>query len=354
MKKIFTLLGLLLLGIVVKAQTPVDFETSTLTWGAAASDVNASFANPSKTGINISNTVLQIATQADGPNYGLAYTNNYTPFLVTTANCVVKMMVYKPVTSNVTFSFKPNDMSSSLELSVPNTTINQWEELTFDFTPFIGKTVIELAVFVDNRDHRPTAVTGYFDNISFNDQSTLPLKLTSFTGSFNGLQNTLNWKTASELNINHFEVEKSIDGKLFSKIGELKGGKSEYSFVDKNISFIGALYYRLKMIDNDGTFTYSNIVAINNKSKNETSFSFYPNPAIDYLNVNLISKEASTATLSVYDLSGKLIRESIHSFNIGNNTVRVNTSDLQSGSYLLRITDNKSKLIQTRKFLVSR
>lgn len=356
MKKIFTLFGLSLVSIFANAQTSVDFETSPLTWNGFGATIDQSFTNPSKSGINTSNTVMKLTTKSSangGQNYDLAYTGNYSPFVVTTSNCIVKIMIYKTLTSNVTFSFKPNDNTSSLELPVPNTKINQWEELTFNFTPFIGKTVTELAVFPDNTNNRPADITSYVDNISFNDQSTLPLQLTSFTGVFSRLQNTLNWKTASELNFNRFEIEKSIDGKLFAKIGEVKGGKSDYSFIDKNISFSDDLYYRLRLVDNDGTFASSKIVAIKSTPKNESSFSFYPKPAADYLNINFPSEKAFVATLSIYDLSGKIIYKYTQNLNVGSNTLKVNVSTLNTGTYLIGITDD-SNSIKTQKFLVSR
>ncbi len=353
MKKIFTLLSLSVISILANAQTPVDFETNSPGWGGFEATIDPSFANPSKMGINTSNTVMKMLVEAGKPNYGLAYSTGYSSYVVTTANCVVKLMVNKPIASNVTFSLKPNDNTPSLELSIPNTQINQWQELTFDFTAFIGKTVIELAIFPDNTNNRPADVMGYVDNISFNDQSTLPLQLISFSGSFIGLQNTLSWKTAAELNFNRFEIEKSDNGKLFTKIGEVKGGKSEYSFVDKNISFSDDLYYRLKMVDNDGTYISSKVIAINSKSKNESSFSFYPNPATDYLNIDFSSEKSFVATLSVYDLSGKTLTKISQNVNKGNNSLKVNTTGLNAGTYFMRVSDKNSSL-KTQKFIVSR
>lgn len=353
MKTLFTIINLLLISVLVNAQTLVDFETNSLTWAGVAANIDANFSNPYKSGLNTSNTVLKIDAAANDPSYALAYTQNYTPFVVTSSNCIVKILVNKPISSNVTFSLKPNDSTPSDEQTVVNTKINQWEELTFDFSSFIGKTVIELAVFVDNTSNRPTNVTGYFDNISFNDISTLPLKLTSFTGSFDGFNANLNWKTESETNFNKFEVEKSSNGVQFVKIGEIKGGINQYSFTDRDVSFNSTYYYRIKMMDNDGKFTYSNIVAINSKTKANNSFSFYPNPAADFVNINLFSKKDNQITCCIYDLSGKLLLKTFQNANIGNNLIKLNTSKLNLGTYILRITD-KDGFIKQQKLIISR
>ncbi|MEO8112686.1 MAG: hypothetical protein ABI594_21735, partial [Ginsengibacter sp.] len=92
----------------------------------------------------------------------------------------------------------------------------------------------------------------------------LPLQLVSFTGTLNQNQVKLNWKTANETNTALFEVERSITGTAFAKIGSKKAGQNSYFFIDEKAGQSQELYYRLKMIDADGKFTYSNILRLSN------------------------------------------------------------------------------------------
>ena len=76
-------------------------------------------------------------------------------------------MVYKTIISPVGMKFENADNSLSMEIKIPNTVVNEWEELTFDFTPHIGKTVARLVLFPDFPDSRTAGSTNYFDNIVF-------------------------------------------------------------------------------------------------------------------------------------------------------------------------------------------
>ena len=108
--------------------------------------------------------------------------------------------------------------------------------------------------------------------ISRATNATLPLDLLSFTGN---LQNNntvlLNWKTENEINTSHFVIERSTDGIRYSGIGNVTangrnnaGGSFNYSFTDNDAVNQSSqrLYYRLKMVDIDGSLKYSNIVSV--------------------------------------------------------------------------------------------
>lgn len=110
--------------------------------------------------------------------------------------------------------------------------------------------------------------------------STLPIELSSFSGDLENGAIHLKWTTLTEVNFSHFTVEHSVDGINFSPIGEVKGvGESKqqqnYSFIHAAPDY-GYNYYRLKSLDNDGTFEYSAIIAVKNSIKSQLSV--YPNP----------------------------------------------------------------------------
>jgi len=115
--------------------------------------------------------------------------------------------------------------------------------------------------------------------------TTLPVELVSFSGESKIEGNVLKWVTASEVNNKGFEIERSSNGKLFQKIGFVKGNTDSwqalnYSFTDPTPHSL--TYYRLKQIDWDGTSTYSKIVVVQGK---EQIVAVYPNPSRGHLTI---------------------------------------------------------------------
>jgi len=132
--------------------------------------------NPNPTGLNVSNKVAKFTAMQNGMAWAGCETQHGSDigtFSLNSTNCVVKIMVYKPIISNVGIKFATNAGASTGEILVANTLINQWEELTFDFSAVIGlpatTNVDQIIVFPDfaarNTDH-----ICYFDNIKFQTQ----------------------------------------------------------------------------------------------------------------------------------------------------------------------------------------
>ncbi|MEQ1553008.1 MAG: T9SS type A sorting domain-containing protein [Ferruginibacter sp.] len=172
--------------------------------------------------------------------------------------------------------------------------------------------------------------------------SILPIKLISFTGQIEKDKNNLTWQTASEINSSHFEVEQSIDGLTFKKIGNIKSnGKSTtnltYNFTHAS-PFSGNNYYRLKMVDIDGKFEYSNIVFLKLQSSNSL-ISIYPNPTSNIIN---IERYNTIAQLQLYDVSGRKINE----WKTAQPTIDV--SNFVSGNYILKIVLKTGEVLQQR------
>jgi Secretion system C-terminal sorting domain len=150
--------------------------------------------------------------------------------------------------------------------------------------------------------------------------SVLPLDLLSFTGKQNAEGITLNWKTAHEQNVGHFIVEKSMDAAdKFVEIGNLKAVSNAgetpqyYSLFDAQPSTLN--YYRLKIVDNDGGFTYSKTIAFKNQNKSNDIIAFYPNPVTNVLNVVLTNTNYKTATVSLVDITGRVILTQTKTFD---------------------------------------
>ncbi len=112
--------------------------------------------------------------------------------------------------------------------------------------------------------------------------SPVPLNLLSFDGKASQCDAVLFWETAKEINFSHFELEYSTNGKQFANVGRVAGGKSAYEFSHKQANGDG--FYRLKMLDNDGIFSYSGVVKVRT-SCDELQLSVYPSPFVSEIYV---------------------------------------------------------------------
>ena len=137
--------------------------------------------------------------------------------------------------------------------------------------------------------------------------STLPVTLTSFNANTDGLNNTkLVWNTSNESGIVSYVIEKSTDGRTFSDIGSVQATQqSTYSFTDNQAS-TDYTYYRLKMVEQDGSFKYSFIVSL--KSKLSLNISLSPNPVRSTLLIQH-PKVGTEAHIEIVNTSGQLIKD---------------------------------------------
>ncbi|SNT25265.1 hypothetical protein SAMN05421640_2964 [Ekhidna lutea] len=152
----------------------------------------------------------------------------------------------------------------------------------------------------------------YFSYGSENSMSVLPVELTYFKGVAENNQVKLIWETASEINNDFFEVQRSADGNSFEAIGVVKGnGNSnepiQYTFRDSK-PYLGLSYYRLRQVDFDGAEEYLPIIQVDNNFKQKgINISTYPNPTSpENLNVRILSgDDHSGITLEIVDMAGR-------------------------------------------------
>jgi hypothetical protein len=160
----------------------------------------------------------------------------------------------------------------------------------------------------------------------------LPISLLRFDATKVGRQVMLDWVTVTEINNDHFDVEKSGDGFKFEKIGEVKGqGNSakQHSYVlyDKN-PFIGDNYYRLKQVDFDGKYEYSQIEIVN--FSEQRRISVQPNPAAESFWISTGSDD--DVMVEIHDDIGKIIYNRV--YTPGDKIDLTNTS---AGVYLVKV-----------------
>lgn len=173
----------------------------------------------------------------------------------------------------------------------------------------------------------------------------LPVKLATFTGEKLGTSNLLKWISASEKNLINYEVEKSVDGKNFESVGLIKATNSSantnYSFIDENLGTNSINYYRLKINENKGVNSYSNIISISNNAAQNILVEVYPNPAQNSISIKL-EENNTFESAAIFDINGKQIL----------NTTLLNDIDISTllpGVYTIKVKTNSSE--QKVKFI---
>ena len=178
----------------------------------------------------------------------------------------------------------------------------------------------------------------------------LPVDLIEFKARAEKDHIALTWLTASELNNSHFEIERSEDGKIFKQIGQISGKgttveETDYQFMDEAIVLGTLYYYRLKQVDFDGQFEYSEIRTAQVKSDTE-SMVIYPNPIGigQQLNVRFQSND-HIAAFFIQDVQGKYVQSIIQDLpSKGQHTISIDIAHLAAGTYLL--TDDAGNTIR--------
>jgi hypothetical protein len=191
-------------------------------------------------------------------------------------------------------------------------------------------------------------------------QSTLPVKLISFSGSLRNNITTLNWEVENEINFSHYEIErKQQSSNNFVSIGSRSSVNSNsrisYNYPD-NIGLFNdkVFFYRLKMVDVDGKFKYSNTIMIRKEAEIFDHIHISPNPATDMANVTIRFHSPATgkATLRIVDMSGKTIHQQQNSVTQGLNSISLNgQTALAPGTYMIQLMNEGG--FSAAKFLLS-
>lgn len=180
----------------------------------------------------------------------------------------------------------------------------------------------------------------------------LPVSYVSFTGYPVGKDAKLNWITASETNNKGFEVERSVDGKSFNRIDFVPGAvnanrKNSYNYLDAGALVKNTVvYYRLKQVDLNGKYTYSNIVKVSSSNKAENTVLIAPNPFTSEINAIVTAKQSGMATINIVDLQGRTVVSAQKQVVEGMNTLQLNNLDnLQTGVYFIRIATTDEVIV---------
>lgn len=197
--------------------------------------------------------------------------------------------------------------------------------------PIVRRTALSLAQLTNN-----------FYMGSVNILSPLPITLTNFRGVATPEGTLLSWATLTEENFDHFQVERSASGVDFTAIGNVMGAgnsnsKRDYNFTDGS-AWSGRMYYRLKNIDRDGAFEYSEVIAVE-KTSSAVSY-LYPNPVTNrVMNIDFSAPESGGRSVIVYSTTGQVLKR----MELGElrNEIQLDDS-LTPGMYLVRVISGTS------------
>ena len=174
----------------------------------------------------------------------------------------------------------------------------------------------------------------------------LPVQFKNFAASLHNNLANLNWQMANESGIAEYVVEKSSNGADFSDVKTLKSLNnasplSNYNFIDQNV-FSGNNYYRIRVIAEDGTVKYSNILLVKNNAK--LNIQIFPNPvkAGNPMTVSFNAAAASGITINIIDFTGKIVSTSRTNITQGMNVISIPTnSNFNTGNYIVSVlSDN--------------
>ena len=191
-------------------------------------------------------------------------------------------------------------------------------------------------------ENSSSSIQAYFDNLNLVGNSiNLPVTLVDF----HALQQpdhtvALQWETAQEQNSKYTEVQRSADGKSYLAIGQVAaaGNSSlprDYAFNDQS-PLSGRGFYRLKMVDIDGSFTYSKILQVTAGAAG-TAIKVYSNPFHDQLGVVIPALTSEKLVLSLFDQTGRICLRQNYTTQKGNNFVNLYPGGMAAGVYLLHV-----------------
>lgn len=315
-----------------------DCSTTTAAAGVTANKF-LTFSLKANTGKAVSYSSIEkfnIRISSNGPiKYQIDYQINNGAF----SPCAT---VTGPTRTTANFVLGPFDLSNITDLQ--NVPSNQ--TVTFRITPFDASTAAGSFLIGSG-----TADTDADLSImgSFTDNIVVPVTLSDFQSK--KVKNTvlLTWATQSEVNFSHFVLEKSTDGKTFWEITKVNASKksngSSYNYTDTPDATT-TNYYRLKMVDVDGSFVYSKILS-ENFDVSDVPFLVYPSITTGDKIETTFKKVSAAAQIKVFNINGQLLRA--YDLAVGTSTKTLEIAQLTEGVYFLVLQDKGS--IKRRKFI---
>ncbi|NTW33943.1 MAG: hypothetical protein HGB12_15230 [Bacteroidetes bacterium] len=294
-------------------------------------------------------------------------------FLITNGNTMANIPVWEQtvtVTTNTNYYFcawlcsvhpaNPAQLQFSINgstigsiFTAPADTLNNWDEF---YATWNSGSATSVTISIVNKNVVANGNDFGLDDITFIPcivNTLLPVELLEFNANAVCGEIELDWITASETNNDFFTIERSVDAVTFSIVGYMNGaGNSNeiirYSYTDKN-PIPGISYYRLKQTDFDGKFTFSPIVAVKMECKTKQTILIN-----DYGNINLVTNSMyeTNASVSFYDVTGRIFGKETIYLQKGENNVLLYTKTVKGNIFFIVINIERSNEILKFKSFV--
>ncbi|MFZ4057447.1 MAG: T9SS type A sorting domain-containing protein, partial [Ferruginibacter sp.] len=186
--------------------------------------------------------------------------------------------------------------------------------------------------------------------LAFTAVAPIPVTLVSFTALPTRQQVNLNWKVDNEVNFLGYGVERSVDGRNFTSIGfvpvqTIRSGHYQFNDPLLQLSF-SQVYYRLKLVEQTGSYRYSSILRIALNQSTEGNFGIYPNPVVNQLHVQYWAKQSGNVIVQLFNAQTQLLTNKTVFVMRGQNALLVPTAHLPRGMYFIACIQNGQKLVQ--------
>jgi len=280
--------------------------------------------------------------------YGVQNGNGTRPIALLDEDDDEIFVVYQEFNGGGKIMYKYSSINS-INFPTTETRLNPFDTENYqDVTSTKQNFTSEVAILftVDHTDHEWTSVLA--------GTEPLPVELSAFNAVALEDKVILNWRTETEVSNYGFDIERLVENSEWETLGFVEGhGNSnspkDYSFIDHNIYMSGQYNYRLKQIDNDGQFEYSNIISINvGVPANFYLSQNYPNPFNPSTNIDYSIPQASKVSLKIYDILGREVVSLVDEFKeAGTYTVTFDASNLPGGIYFYTIA--AGNFMETKK-----
>ena len=284
------------------------------------------------------------------PAGALTYTVQFNPFytflsLVSTAEFAVTFMDAETYVIQLTNSV-PMAAGDVMDFYLnvkptSNTTTPAGEIVTLNVDRTVPITTANASTGNDNVAKQFTVAAG----------ASLPVRSVHLSSTSNASTVNLKWVTESEYNTDHFEIERSTDGRSFENVAETKAAgntssTTTYTSADdiRTIATKPVVFYRIRIVDEDGKYSFSNTIAI--RLAKQAKAQVWPSPFSSQLNVQVEQEAGATLDVKIYNLTGVMVYNKRQITTAGTNTIQLvdQVSKLSSGMYVIELVSNNSKI----------
>jgi hypothetical protein len=208
--------------------------------------------------------------------------------------------------------------------------------------------IMDLVAVPGNKIRAATHGKGVFESVMYS--GTLPVELVDFSGVHKGDYNELKWKVSHESSMSHYELERSADGQNFTAVHSAASVSSTALVTYSHNDILGAMssfnfYYRVKMVNLDGTFEYSDVILVRGSGKNDIVV--LGNPFHDLLTIRYSSGQPGQIRFTLVDMNGRAVRTEKITVNAGSGFHELRgLGTLPAGTYLLNSSVNQQSFTQ--------